>query len=160
MKYYNLLFVFFIIAFNSSSGQKANNCTKLIIDSGLFDYSKSSLPEFTLVVGNMVRGVYSFDIQDINDVVKIVGGCLNFGVRYGCGCGDYDSYLISDGIAKTDFDSIVYYEVKYVSQNKNDGCLSLCYKKLSYDISSLKFNNPKQTIYIKFVGFDHLIKYE
>ena len=131
------------------------SCDKIIFSDSLFNKS-SDIYDFDILTGNIVHNIKKGNTTNINDIITIDNDCLKFRISYACGCGTNQKQLITNGILHQDSIGQNYYEIKFLFTNHNKGCKALCHDKLSFDIT--KFNNQQTSIYLKFVGFDQLIK--
>jgi hypothetical protein len=150
-----LVFTAFILTVYSQNADK-NKCESIILDDSLFN-KKTDSYNFDIVTNNIVHNVLSYQIENINDVITVDEDCLTFRISYGCGCGSNEKKLVSNGQIFRDNQGNMYYEIKLLFVNQNQGCEALCHDKLLFDISSLRGNTKVD--YLKFQGFDNLIKF-
>jgi hypothetical protein len=129
-----------------SFGQDEKECEKIIISDSLF-YKECSPFNFYKI--KLKR------FQDINNVMKIENNCLKFMISYG-GCKTVQAKLVTNGVLQQDKKRNNFYLVKLYLV-VGGGCERLNTTNLSFDVSQLKKENT--TIYLKYLGFDQLIRY-
>lgn len=139
-----------------SQTNEETKCDKIIFNDSLFNQQTDQY-NFDIVTGNIVHNVLKYQIQDINEIITVDNDCLKFKISYSCGCGPNEKKLVTNGQLRQDNKGRNYYEIKFLFTNFNKGCEALCHDRLSFDISELK--NHSTDIYLKFDGFDQLIKY-
>ena len=142
---------------HGQASRQSNKPDQIIFSDSLFS-KQSDEYDFDIVTNNIVHNVKRDDINDLNEIISVDNDYINFRISYACGCGTNEKILITNGQLHQDNKGHNYYEIKLLFTNHNKGCQRHCHDKLSFDISS--FKNPQTVVYLKFVGFEQLIKYK
>src|SRR5690606_27730590 len=132
-----LLFLLIMLSFSLASYSQKDqvaDCAPIIFSDSLFQLQSDDY-DFAILVGNIVRNIKKHSIKDINDIVTLEGNCLIFRISYACGCGSDERRLVTNEKLQQDDQSRNYYELKFLFNNHNNGCETLCHDKLSFDLS-------------------------
>jgi hypothetical protein len=149
-----LLTTAFTLTSYSQSSEKIN-CEKIVLNDSLFK-QQSDPYSFDIKTGNIVHNVLNHQIQNINNIITVDESCLKFRISFSCGCGTNEKKLVTNGQLIQDEQGLTYYEIKLLFTNLNKGCQALCHDQLAFDISELQ--EQTTDTYLKFEGFEHLIK--
>jgi hypothetical protein len=147
-----LLFLLTIVAatLNICYGQTdTNRCEPILINDSTFKHLRSSPYSFGVLNDHVWKSLRSVnDYEEFNKVISIENNCLKFTINYGCGWGEIQFDLLTDGLVKKDEYGNNYADLKFILIDK-DSCERMCWNHLSYDLSILtdKFNGLN---YLKF----------
>jgi hypothetical protein len=154
---YLLIILTTFFTFNSYSQTNGGEaCQPILVNDSLFQL-QSDPYDFDISRGTHVQGIRRDLVSNINILVAIEENCMTFRINYGCGCGDNEKRLVTNGLLLRDNQGRNYYSIKFIFSNYNNGCKALCHDILSYDISELK--DSSKTVNLKFDEFEGYIAY-
>jgi len=95
-----------IFTFNSySQSNDGINCQPILVNDSLFQL-QSDLYDFDISRGTHVQGIRRDLLRNINKLVAIEENCMTYRINYGCGCGDNEKRLVTNGLLHRIFRSI------------------------------------------------------
>lgn len=159
MKTITLIFLLLQVftGFNINAQKNDESCEKIIIDADRFSSIQADPFDFGLSQSGILKNIRDVNsYPEIDDIIKVEDNCLKFTILYGCGCGEVNYDLISDGEIDLDEYGFNFIKVKFEFED-DDMCSKRCHKRLSFDLKKL-ITLQEGVSYIKFDKVDKPIE--